>query len=50
MTSPRDRIAAVLKSHWPAPWFGGERQHQQVLDLADGVIAEMKSTPPNDFT
>jgi hypothetical protein len=39
--SLRDRIAAVLKSHWPAPWFGGDRQHQQVTRLADTLIHEL---------
>lgn len=46
----RDRIAATLKSRWPAPWFGGERQHQQILDLADAVIAELKLRPTYNFT
>lgn len=42
----RDRIAATLKSRWPAPWFGGDRQHQQILDLADAVIAELDLGTP----
>jgi hypothetical protein len=41
MSELRDQIAAVLKSRWPAPWFGGDRQHQQVADLADAVIREL---------
>lgn len=37
----RDRIAEVLKARWPAPWFGGESQGQQVKDLADALLVEL---------
>lgn len=39
--SLRDRIAAVLKARWPAPWFGGESQSQQVTDLVDALLVEL---------
>ena len=40
--SPHNRITAVLAGNWPAPWHGSDRQHQQVFDLADAVIAELQ--------
>lgn len=42
----RDQIAATLKSLWPAPWFGGDRQHQQILDLANAIVAELDLGTP----
>ena len=48
----RTRIAAVLRSSWPAPWFDGGRQHQQVADLADAVIRELglkRASRPSDY-
>lgn len=46
----RDRIAAVLESHWPAPFHGSDRQYKQVADLADAVVEQVKLTPFDDFS
>ena len=39
MTDPlHDKIAATLKSRWPAPWFGGAGQNKQIADLTNALI------------
>lgn len=34
-------ISETLKTRWPAPWFGGDKQHQQISDLADAIIDQL---------
>lgn len=39
--SLHSRIAAILADNWPAPWHGSDRQHKQVFDLTDTVMAAL---------
>lgn len=36
----RDRLAAALIDHWPSPWYGSEKQRNQVYEVVDVLIAE----------
>lgn len=43
MSALQDRISATLIDYWPAPWYGSEKQHAEVKDLADAIIAELRT-------
>lgn len=46
MSALQDRISATLIDYWPAPWYGSEKQHAEVKDLADAIIAELRTPLP----